>query len=607
MSIDPAAPAAAPSPLGFDRSPRSITAAAELVIEIAVATAGEADLDQILHTALGRLQAMLPFTGGSIALVEADELVVRAAVGPFAAGALGQRLRRGIGRSWNVLESLQPTLLRDIEAEGGIVRNPAAVGHLRSWLAVPLVRGSDAIGLLEVDSTRPNAFDEADVPLMETVARALSGPVELASLYARLAARERQQAAVAELGRVALETRDLEALLSTAVQLVAQTLEVEHTAVYEVEADRHSLRMIAAHGLVVPLTHDVVVSPGTASQAGYTLDSGGPVVLRDVATEQRFALSQQVRDLGVVSGMSTPIAADPHPFGVLSAHSSRPREFTPDDVNFLVAMANIAAAAAQRARQSEVERRAQALRDAFIGVISHELRTPITTIYGSSKVLRRRLGHLDPEALVQIVDDIEAETDRLQRLVEDLLILSRAESGAVEVASEPILVGRIVERAVAAERERWPTHRFELDVEPNLPTVAGEETYVEQVIRNLLTNAAKYGGHGSTVRVRVSAEAGEVAVRVIDEGPGVDPAEIEKLFEVFYRSADAPRRASGSGIGLFVCRELVHAMGGRTWGRNGDDKGAEFGFSLPAFVPDDDRAMEERAVDDPPVEAPPRP
>ena len=88
-----------------------------------------------------------------------------------------------------------------------------------------------------------------------------------------------------------------------------------------------------------------------------------------------------------------------------------------------------------------------------------------------------------------------------------------------------------------------------------------------------------------------------VPVGGVDDGPGVDTAEIEKLFEVFYRSADAPRRASGSGIGLFVCRELVHAMGGRTWGRNGDDKGAEFGFSLPAFVPDDDRAMEGRLGD----------
>jgi K+-sensing histidine kinase KdpD len=579
------------------RPPRSITAAAELVVEIAVATAGQAVLDEILQTALDRLRSMLPFTGGSIALVEGDELVVRAAIGPFAEGALGQRLRRGIGRSWRVLDSQEPTLLRDIEAEGGVVHNPAAAGHLRSWLAVPLIRGGESIGLLEVDSTEPDAFDESDVPLIDTVARALSGPVELSSLYGRLQARERQQAAVAKLGRVALETDDLNALLATAIELVAETIDVEHTAVYEVEADRHSLRMIAAQGLVVPLTHDLVVAPGTASQAGYTLATGGPVVLRDVATEERFALSKQVRELGVVSGMSTPIAGDPVPFGVLSAHTSKRREFTPDDVNFLVAVANIAATAVQRSHRASVERRAQALRDAFIGVISHELRTPITTIYGSSKVLRRRLDSLDPAARAQIVEDIEAEADRLQRLVEDLLVLSRAEGGHVEVASDPMLVGRIVERAVTAERERWPSHRFELEVQPNLPTVAGEETYVEQVVRNLLTNAAKYGGDGSTVRVRVSAEAGEVAVRVIDEGPGVDPAEIERLFEVFYRSADAPRRASGSGIGLFVCRELVHAMGGRTWGRNGDDKGAEFGFSLPAFVPDDDRAMEGRLGD----------
>jgi signal transduction histidine kinase len=580
----PASPiAAAPS-----REPRDMSATAELVVEIAVATAGERQLDQILQMTLDRLRSILPFTGGSIALIDVDELVIRAAVGPFAAGALGQRLRQGSGRSWQVIETQTPVLLGDILGSGGIVRNPDAVGQLHSWLAVPLVRAGEPIGLLEVDSTERQAFTQDDVRLMEIVARALSGPVELASLYHQLEAREHQQAAVAELGRLVLEHPDVELLRNRASELVADTLDVEHAAVYEVQPDGTGLRMVAAKGIEVPLVPELIVSSGRASQAGYTIASGGPVILADVATEQRFELSRQVRRLGIVSGVSTPIGTGDQLSGVVSAHTKRRRNFSRDDVNFLVAVANVLAVAKQRASQADSDRRAQALQDAFIGVVSHELRTPITTIYGNSKVLRRRLDHLDPEALAQIVDDIEAEADRLQRLIEDLLVLSRAERGAVEVTNEPILLTRILERTVAAERERWPSHVFELAVPSVLPSVAGEETYVEQVVRNLLTNAAKYSPVGSTVRVQAETVDDDVVVRVLDQGPGIDPQEVDRLFDVFYRSALAVRTAAGSGIGLFVCRELLHAMNGRIWARNREGGGSEFAFSLSTLALDDE-------------------
>src|SRR5687767_10455370 len=185
-----ARPAKPPSP-----SPTARTA--ELLVEIAVATAGEADLDQILFATLDRLAEIVPFTGGSIALIDGDDLVVKAAIGPFADGALGTRLPRGRGRSWHVIETLEPSLVGDIAAAGLKIQNKAAAGAIRSWLAVPLARRGEGIGLLEIDSTEAHAFGPEDLALMQTVARALAGPVELASLYRRLLARERQQAAIA--------------------------------------------------------------------------------------------------------------------------------------------------------------------------------------------------------------------------------------------------------------------------------------------------------------------------------------------------------------------------------------------------------------------------
>jgi len=386
---------------------------ADLILDIATAAAGELDLDQILLETLDRLRTVLPLTGGSIALVEGDDLVIRAAIGPFALAALGQHLRRGPSRSWGVIDTLEPYLSGDLQAAGLHVKTAGAEEAIRSWLAVPIVRRGQGIGLLEIDSTDVAAFDQADVELLTTVVRALAGPVELASRYAE-------------------------------------------------------------------------------------------------------------------------------------------------------------------------ERRAHALRDAFIGVISHELRTPITTIYGLSKMLRQRQDSLAPEVRDQLIGDVEAESDRLYRLVEDLLVLSRAERGRVEIARDPIVLTHILRRAIDAEATRWPTRHFSLEVDQHVPIVLGEETYVEQTVRNLLTNAAKYSDPGAVVTVRAAPGEGEVIVRVLDEGIGITADDAEQVFELFYRSRVASRQAAGAGIGLFVCRQLVEAMGGQIWARPRDGGGTEVGFSLPA-------------------------
>lgn len=247
--------------------------------------------------------------------------------------------------------------------------------------------------------------------------------------------------------------------------------------------------------------------------------------------------------------------------------------------------------AAELAARHAEEQRNHAFRDAFIGVVSHELRTPITTIYGMSQVLRRRLPTMDPAIVAQHLDDIADESDRLRRLTEDLLVLSRAEGRKLTVADDPILIAHIVRDAVAEEARQAPGHTFSTDIAEGLPIVVGEATYVEQVLRNLLSNAAKYSPAGTLIRVLVSSEDGGVAVRVIDAGPGVPDEALEHVFEAFYRAPDAVRAAAGAGIGLFVSRELVEAMGGRIWATPAPAPaatGSAFGFWLPAGTPVDD-------------------
>lgn len=242
----------------------------------------------------------------------------------------------------------------------------------------------------------------------------------------------------------------------------------------------------------------------------------------------------------------------------------------------------------ERDRLLAEERRAGEFREAFIDVISHELRTPITTILGLTQILGRPGGADDAERRTILLEDVRAEAERLHRLVEDLLVLSRVERGRLVVDLEPIEPRRLLERLVTHEAAELPSIDITLSLDDDLPIVAGESTYVEQILRNLLGNAAKYTRRGTAVQVTAHQEGSEVIVRVLDQGPGIPEGSATQLFELFYRDPTSARTVSGSGIGLFICQSLVEAMGGRIWARRRPEGGSEFGFTMHVLEADDD-------------------
>lgn len=240
-----------------------------------------------------------------------------------------------------------------------------------------------------------------------------------------------------------------------------------------------------------------------------------------------------------------------------------------------------AAATIVTMRDVTESRRRDAVRETFIGVLSHELRTPVTTIFGGAKLLARETSTLDEETRRSIFRDIHDEAERLQRLVEDVVALNRFGEGPGDVGWEPVLLQRLLPKVVRSEDGRWPGVSFQMEIAAGLPTVSADPTYVEQVVRNLLSNAAKYGGQDPTVVVEAERGAGEVIVRVLDDGPGFAEEERERLFELFYRSARTAGAAAGAGIGLFVSARLIEAMEGRIWAARRQHGGSEFGFALP--------------------------
>lgn len=232
------------------------------------------------------------------------------------------------------------------------------------------------------------------------------------------------------------------------------------------------------------------------------------------------------------------------------------------------------------------ERQAAEFREAFVDVISHELRTPITTILGLSQILTKPDRVDEPIGRAAMLEDVRAESERLHRLVEDLLVLSRVERGRLKVDPEPLQVSRLLRGIVAEESGELPSVHLRLEADDDLPVVSGESTYVQQILRNLLENAAKYSPAGTDVVVTARREGDDVAIRVQDAGPGVAVESRDRLFELFYREPASVRSVAGSGIGLFVCASLVEAMGGRIWVGDAPAGGAEFGFTLRGIAGD---------------------
>lgn len=234
------------------------------------------------------------------------------------------------------------------------------------------------------------------------------------------------------------------------------------------------------------------------------------------------------------------------------------------------------------------ERRAtEEIRENFLGMMSHELRTPVTAIYGGAQLLAGHDAALDPETRRTLLTDIASEAERLQRIVENLIVLARVERGGELGRDHPVLVERLLPTLVDRERSQHPRTRFELNVKRPLPVAVGDDDYVAQILRNLLSNAAKYAGAAGPIEITAANGAGALLITVADRGPGFASEDTDKLFDLYFRSASTAGTAPGAGIGLFVCRRLAEAMGGRLEARVREGGGAEFSLAL-ALYPDEE-------------------
>jgi two-component system sensor histidine kinase KdpD len=287
------------------------------------------------------------------------------------------------------------------------------------------------------------------------------------------------------------------------------------------------------------------------------------------------------------------------PVGVIgldSAGATAPL-LTTDQHRLLDALADQAAVSIERvqlAAESDRNRllaETERLRSALITSISHDLRTPLAAILGAASSLEAFDTTLDPAGRTDLAATIREEAERLNRFVANLLDMTRLESGALTLRREPADLGEVIGSALARAARVLPAERVRLDIQPDLPLLPLDVVLFEQVLFNLLDNAARHAGPTSPVTVRAWRDGAGVTLQILDEGPGIPEAALQRVFERFYRaSEDATARGddrpAGTGLGLAVCRGFVEALGGHITASNRRDRpGAVFSITLPLDPP----------------------
>jgi two-component system sensor histidine kinase KdpD len=354
-------------------------------------------------------------------------------------------------------------------------------------------------------------------------------------------------------------------ILATIVQHVSRTF------------DREVVIWLAESG-------DLVFS---ASSSGHTLDAS-----ERTAAEWAF---QQGRPAGVQTGTFSytsfrylPLQTSKEVVGVLGIGFSGPGdELHPEKERLLSTFVTNAATSiergllAEQASQAEILRATEKLQSALLNSISHDLRTPLASITGVLSSLHLEDDFIDGETRRELVETAYGEAERLNRLVGNLLDMSRLESGMLKIALQPCDVQDVVGSALNSLGARLDTHPIEVNLPPELPLVPMDYVLVAQVLINLLENAVKYSPEDQPIEICARLLNRElVQIEISDHGPGIPLEEINRIFEKFYR-VKRFENVIGTGLGLSICKGIVEVHGGNIWAENRPEGGVRFLFTLP--------------------------
>jgi PAS domain S-box-containing protein len=505
-----------------ERASRSL---AQQLAQTGSALASELDPAAVLDEVARQAPALVRADACAIHLLEEDtELVVVAAAGEAGAMALSARSSSLAGLLGEVVQSGAPVSLDDATTDDRArAADPLLAGGQCAFLGVPLF-GSESIlrGVLAVYAERARAWREEEVEALLALAANASAALTNAELYQRVAVeKERNDAILANIadGIVAVDREGAVVLWNGAAERIT------------------GVRATEALGR----------QPAELLQRQLESEDGAPEGDREVS------IRRGGREL------------------TLSLTEAVMRDPTGEIAGRIFAFRDISA-----------DRLVEQMKSDFVSTISHELRTPLTSIYGFAETLLRRDSLFSEPERATFIGYIASESERLTQIVDALLNVARLDTGDLQVQLAPIDLEPLLADAVKGQEDDHTGngHSFVVDVQDGRLTAQADRDKLRQILANLLDNAVKFSPAGGTVTVAARRRSDTVELRVTDEGVGVPEAERERIFRKFYRGAGGTNGA-GTGLGLFIARGLVAAMGGKIWVESAEGKGAHFIFELP--------------------------
>jgi signal transduction histidine kinase len=526
------------------------------------------EVEELLQVLLPRIRDILGADTCAVLLLdeETNDLVARAAVGIEEEVEAGVRIAMGGGFAGRVAAGKQPVVLDDID-EAELLNPILREKGIKSMVGVPLLVAGAVIGVLHVGTLQRREFDSDDVDLLQLAADRAAVAIEHARLFEAERHARRRIEHVQAVTDAALAHLELEELLDVLLPRIRDILVADTCAVLLLDRDTNELVARAALGIEEEVVAGVRIPMG-GGFAGRVAATKQPVIIDNLATYG--VLNPILREKGIESMLGVPLLVGDDAIGVMHVGSLAPRRFTNDDVELLQLVAQRVAIAIERAKLHEQARQFDQLKLNFVAIASHELRTPATSIYGALTTLVQRL-ELPPETREELIQMAYQQSDRMRRLIEQLLDLSRLDARAIRVVPHPIVLSSVLAEIVSGSVPQGL--RADVDVPADLAAVA-DPLALERVLTNLLTNAVRHGA--APIRLSAVRKDANLRISVEDSGSGVPEELRDRLFDRFSR-ADS---GVGSGLGLAIARAYAHAMGGELFYREGAP-GARFELVIP--------------------------
>lgn len=481
----------------------------------------------------------------------------------------------------------QPACVNDVLRDSRY-KSTDVVPATRSELVLPLQVGETFVGILDIQSQTPDAFDESDVRMFQSLAGQVAIAIQNASTYQNERARRLLSDKLYDISRALSQTLDLQQVLDMVLDNLAQLVHFDRGAVMLRSGDR--MEIVAARGF-----------PATSNPFElriYIRDSADDLFNQIYRTKQPLLIPEVLEWPGwqnppdappARAWMGMPLIRDDEVIGVLSLTRETPTPYREDEVALAEAFAGQTAVALhnarlydQLARTYEQLQRLDRTKSDFIAVVSHELRTPLTPLQGFSQMLRN-----DPQIKanpmhLQMVEGIHGSATRMLEIVNAMLDMAKIDSKTLQLHLVPLPVRPLLELVAESVKKALQERHLTLTIEemPDLPTIEADKDALRKVFNHLVVNAIKYtpdGGHITLSAHAVPADKelphGGVEVIVSDTGIGIDPQYQELIFAKFYQTGEVALHSSGTtkfkgggpGLGLAIAKGIVEAHGGRMW------------------------------------------